>query len=71
MASFVIHDIAGEEFLKTLQNRLNITLSQKEIRKFLMGNLIPDSSRISFKTPENVSKEEFINLLKEAIKNKR
>lgn len=65
MASFVIHDIAGEEFLNTLQNRLNITLSQKEIRKFLMGNLIPDSSQISFKTPENISKEELNNLKKQ------
>lgn len=58
MASFVIHDIAGEQFLNTIQNRLGISLSQAEINKFLMGNLIPDSSRVNFTIPENLSKEE-------------
>lgn len=58
MASFVIHDIAGEQFLNAIQNRLGITLSKEEKNKFLMGNLIPDSSRINFTIPENVSKEE-------------
>lgn len=62
MASFVIHDIAGEEFLNSIQNRLNITLSKEDRNKFLMGNLIPDSSRINFTIPENVSKEELKQL---------
>lgn len=62
MASFVIHDVAGEQFLNTLQNRMGINLSREEINKFLMGNLIPDSSRIKFTIPENISKEELKQL---------
>lgn len=62
MASFVIHNIAGEEFLNAIQNRMGIKLSLEERNKFLMGNLIPDSSRINFVIPENLSKEELKQL---------
>jgi len=43
MASFIIHDIAGEEFIKALNDKLGISLSKEQINKFLLGNLIPDS----------------------------
>lgn len=58
MASFVIHNIAGEEFLKTIQNRLGISLSTEEQNLFLMGNLIVDSTRIKSFAPQNISGEE-------------
>lgn len=59
MASYVIHDIAGEVFLKTLSEQLNITLSEEERNHFLMGNLIPDSSKLQFpQVDPNASKEE-------------
>lgn len=58
MASFVIHDIAGEEFLNSIQNRLGVTLSKKEVNNFLMGNLIVDSTRINYSIPEGLTPEE-------------
>lgn len=59
MASYVIHDIAGEVFLATLSEKLNINLSEEERNHFLMGNLIPDSSKLQFPPIDpNASKEE-------------
>ncbi len=42
MASFVIHDVAGEVFLKELKEKYGIELSDIDKNKFLMGNLIVD-----------------------------
>lgn len=57
MASYVIHNIAGEELLKTLKN-LNYNISLKDYNKFLMGNLIPDSSKLDKpSTEEDIQRE--------------
>ncbi len=45
MASFIIHHTAGMEFLKSLQESSNISLTQDDINDFLLGNLIVDSVR--------------------------
>ena len=46
MASFVIHTIAAECFLKKLEDDYGVKLSKEEKDEFLMANLIPDSSRL-------------------------
>ncbi len=59
MASFVIHDIAGTEMLNVLKNKLGYEISPEDERKFLVGNLIPDSSKLQFPSLDpNLSKEE-------------
>ena len=45
MASFVVHNIAGEKFLQLLEES-GINLSPEQKDKFLLGNLIVDSSKI-------------------------
>ena len=57
MASFVIHYIAGEQLLKELMDKYGIILNEEERNKFLMGNLIVDSSRIKKVFPENISED--------------
>ena len=47
MASFVIHNIAGERFLSILEEEYGIKLSEEEKNTFLMANLIPDSSKLT------------------------
>ena len=58
MASFVIHDVAGEVFLKELKEKYGIELSDIDTNKFLMGNLIVDSSKYKLVIPDNLSDEE-------------
>ena len=58
MASFVIHDVAGEVFLKELKEKYGIELSDIDKNKFLMGNLIVDSSKYKLVIPDNLSDEE-------------
>ena len=58
MASFVIHNIAGEVFLRELEGKYGIVLSEEDRNKFLMGNLIVDSSRLKKVYPENITEEE-------------
>lgn len=61
MASFVIHNIAGTEMLNILKNKLGYEISPEDERKFLVGNLIPDSSNLQFPSLDpNLSKEELI-----------
>ncbi len=42
MASFIIHNIAGETLLKKIECKYNLTLSEEEKTYFLLGNLMPD-----------------------------
>lgn len=67
MASFVIHHIAGEQFLNSLENKYQIELTEEQKKMFLLGNLIVDSSRIKSNYNKNLSDEE----LKEIKKKER
>lgn len=58
MASYIVHDLAGEQLLRNIQSALNINFSESEKINFLLGNLIPDSSKISFDEPKNLTPEE-------------
>ena len=63
MASFVVHNIAGEKFLQLLEES-GINLSPEQKDKFLLGNLIVDSSKIKKVIPEGVSAEELKKIKK-------
>lgn len=43
MASFIIHNIAGETLLKKIECKYNLILSEEEKTHFLLGNLMPDA----------------------------
>lgn len=58
MASFVIHHIAGAQFLKELEQKCGITLTEEQKNSFLLGNLIVDSTRLKKEITENLSEEE-------------
>lgn len=58
MASFVIHHIAGEQFLTELEQKCGITLKEEERNLFLLGNLIVDSTKLRKEIPEDLSEEE-------------
>ena len=64
MASFLIHHIAGKVFLNTIQNKLKIKLTDYQKCNFLLGNLIVDSSKLTFKIKEDISLDEVKNLKK-------
>lgn len=61
MASFIMHTITGERFLKALENHYNITISEYEKNLFILGNLIPDSLKIDKTLPSNLTEEELTN----------
>ena len=42
MASFIIHNIAGETLLKKIEYNYNLILSEEEKTHFLLGNFMPD-----------------------------
>lgn len=58
MASFVIHHIAGEQFLKELEGKYGITLTEEEKNNFLLGNLIVDSTRLKKQIPDGLTEDE-------------
>lgn len=57
MASFVIHNIAAEKLLKTLEEEYGVEISKKSKDEFLLGNLIVDSSKLKFKQEEGKTLE--------------
>ena len=63
MASFVIHHVAGVEFLKQIEENYNISLTQEQKNQFLLGNLIVDSTKLKFKVPKGLCSDE-VTLLK-------
>ena len=65
MASFVVHHVAGVIFLKQLEKKYHITLTENQKNQFLLGNLIVDSSNLNFNIPENVSLERLHIMKKE------
>lgn len=74
MASFVIHNIAGERFLAILEEKYNIKLSMEERRNFLLGNLIVDSSRLKKPNVEGFDSEQAKQIFREyraAVQNEK
>lgn len=73
MASFVIHNIAGERMLKLLEDNYGVSLTEKEKTDFIFGNLIVDSSKLNFQnvtgTSEQESKKNFRKMIQEEKKN--
>lgn len=63
MASFVIHHVAGIEFLKQIEKNYNISLTEEQKNQFLLGNLIVDSTKLKFKIPKGLCFDE-VTLLK-------
>ena len=63
MASFVIHHVAGIEFLKQIERFYEISLTEEQKNQFLLGNLIVDSTKIKFKVPKGLCSDE-VTLLK-------
>ena len=58
MASFVIHHIVGSKVLSILENEYGIKLSERQKQKFLLGNLIADSSKLKLVIKEGASDED-------------
>ena len=48
MASFVIHNIAGEKLLNLLEENYGVRFTMEQKDLFLMSNLIVDSSMLKF-----------------------
>lgn len=61
MASFVIHTLAAESFLKEVENKYGVSLSTEDINKFLLGNLIVDSLKLDMTVPSNLEGQELID----------
>ena len=63
MASFVAHYIAGEMVLNRIESRYPVILSKSFKYKFLLGNLVPDSTRL--KNLEMLERRKRRNLIQE------
>lgn len=69
MASFVIHHTAGLNFLKQLEEKYHVVLTEEQKKQFLLGNLIVDSTSLKFAIPDGVSQEE-LKLMKKDFSRK-
>lgn len=58
MASFVIHHIVGSKVLSILETEYGIILNERQKQKFLLGNLIPDSSKLKLEIKEGETEKE-------------
>lgn len=58
MASFVIHNIAAEKLIKTLEEEYGVSIDKEAKNQFLLGNLIVDSSKLKYQQIEGKSPEE-------------
>ena len=65
MASFVIHYVAGIEFLKQIEKNYNINLTEEQKNNFILGNLIVDSTKLKFKVPKGLCSDEVVLLKRE------
>lgn len=61
MASFIIHTISAETLLKEVETKYGISLSNEDINKFLLGNLIVDSLKLDMTIPSNLEGQELID----------
>lgn len=65
MASFVIHHVAGIEFLKRIEKEYNVYFTEEQKNQFLLGNLIVDSIKTNLHIPKGLDEEELAFLKKE------
>lgn len=61
MASFVIHTLAAESLLKEIENKYGVSLSNDDINKLLLGNLIVDSLKLDMTIPDNLQGQELVD----------
>ena len=61
MASFVIHTISAETLLKEVESKYGVSLSNEDINKFLLGNLIVDSLKLDMSIPSNLEGQELVD----------
>ena len=61
MASFVIHTLAAEMLLKEIENKYGVSLSNENIKRFLLGNLIVDSHQSDMSVPKDLKGQELID----------
>ena len=71
MASFVIHNILGEQLLRLLEEDYDIKFNLQQRNEFLLGNLIVDSSRIKFLVEDGADIEESKNHYRNSIQEEK
>ena len=71
MASFVIHNVAGERLLKLLEENYGVELSVDVKDEFLLGNLIVDSSRLNFQKLDGKTVEESKKIFRKMIQEEK
>ena len=55
MASFIIHTLSAESLLKEVESTYGVSLSNEDINRFLLGNLIVDSLKLDMTIPSHLS----------------
>lgn len=71
MASFVIHHIVGSKVLSILENEYGIILNERQKQKFLLGNLIADSSKLKFEIKEGETEKDAKWRYKKLVQNEK
>lgn len=71
MASFVIHNIAGERLLKLLEENYGFKFTLEQRDEFLLGNLIVDSSRLKFQKVEGKTTEESKKIFRNMVQQEK
>ncbi len=61
MASFVIHTISAEQLLKEIESIYGVELSNEQVNRFLLGNLIVDSLKLDMTIPSNLNGQELVD----------
>lgn len=61
MASFIIHTLSAECLLKEVKETYGLSLSDDNINKFLLGNLIVDSLKLDMTIPSNLEGQTLID----------
>ena len=61
MASFIIHTLSAESLLKEVESTYGVSLSNEDINRFLLGNLIVDSLKLDMTIPSHLSGQELID----------
>lgn len=71
MASFVIHNIAGERLLKLLEDNYGVNLSVDKRYEFLLGNLIVDSSKLKFQKLDGMTEEKSKKVFRKRVQEEK
>ncbi len=61
MASFVIHTISAEQLLKEIESTYGVEISNEQVNRFLLGNLIVDSLKLDMTIPSNLNGQELVD----------